>query len=598
MGIAGRLLNPDDVDACRLGELIGSSDANDCTLYTLAFKHEAEAAGQRCDDRCTALYRLLFAVSSLKIRQDSREEPLGPGLVFDGRRSHALEDFDEEDLDGLAAIAGAIADPELKARVCDVMWLARRDHTNARDAVAHYLDSAANLHGQNRAVECALRAHRAVALAATLGRNESLFEETASVVRNLAEEAGESANYYTSSLLSEVLSKHQAADLEWLADRYLSSATLAEDAGDLASAENCLQEASRCFRSLGDTDQTISVTHNIARVLESKADFFLDQEPPNGFAAASAIQSAIAVLAQIRDTEERRHALTERLIALQQRSTLNMVQVSTEVDLSDAVSAWVNEVSGKGFGEAVLALVAANRPTSVEQLRDQLHHHIEVAPLTHIVGAAALDREGRTIARRPPLIGSEPEEAEAAFEAQLFELAQSHQELTVPCIEAARKQILSEHSVRKADVRSLVDQSPLVPPDRRDIISRGLLEGFHGDFVVAAHILAPQIENLIRHILRCQGVNTVQLKDDGTQEVFTLNRMLGMQELEQIFGEDYTFEFRGLLVEDFGSNARNDVCHGLIGDAHGGAWDLRYLWWFALHFIMLPIASLGQIAQE
>jgi hypothetical protein len=53
--------------------------------------------------------------------------------------------------------------------------------------------------------------------------------------------------------------------------------------------------------------------------------------------------------------------------------------------------------------------------------------------------------------------------------------------------------------------------------------------------------------------------------------------------MEVFFGKSIAFNLRGILVEKFGSNLRNEMAHGL---AHAGSFyspESVYLWWLALH---------------
>jgi hypothetical protein len=106
--------------------------------------------------------------------------------------------------------------------------------------------------------------------------------------------------------------------------------------------------------------------------------------------------------------------------------------------------------------------------------------------------------------------------------------------------------------------------------------------GLKGDFLTAVHFLIPQIEASVRYILAHVGVITSGLDDDGIQDEYNLNRMLTASEyripLAKILGEDFVFDLRGLLVERFGANLRNDMAHGLIDHDAFFSESGCYLW--------------------
>jgi hypothetical protein len=56
-----------------------------------------------------------------------------------------------------------------------------------------------------------------------------------------------------------------------------------------------------------------------------------------------------------------------------------------------------------------------------------------------------------------------------------------------------------------------------------------------------------------------------------------------MPELEQIFGPDIAFDLRGILIERFGDNMRNEFAHGLMPESAFYVPTAAYLWWLILH---------------
>ena len=157
--------------------------------------------------------------------------------------------------------------------------------------------------------------------------------------------------------------------------------------------------------------------------------------------------------------------------------------------------------------------------------------------------------------------------------------------------------MLSEHAVRRHDLRHLVTFNHFIPPGHAGIFERGLQAGFYGDWLVAMHLLIPQIEASIRHVLQHEGVVTSTLESDGTQKEWDLNILLWKPEVEQILGLDILFDLRGILTEKFGHNLRNDLAHGLLPEGGYYRETCVYLWWLVLflcyqgHVIAVRAAS-------
>lgn len=149
--------------------------------------------------------------------------------------------------------------------------------------------------------------------------------------------------------------------------------------------------------------------------------------------------------------------------------------------------------------------------------------------------------------------------------------------------------------------------NPLVSPGREYIIAQGLHAGLNYDFVTSTHLLIPQIEESLRYILIRFKIATASFDDNGIQNELNLNQFLKDEKfagpLKKVFGEDFIFDLRGLLVERFSSNLRNDMAHGLIDYRSLFTVSPIYFWWLALRFyVVLHICILkadnNEISEE
>jgi hypothetical protein len=204
-----------------------------------------------------------------------------------------------------------------------------------------------------------------------------------------------------------------------------------------------------------------------------------------------------------------------------------------------------------------------------------------------------LDEQGRVIGRKPG-IGLNEEEIEEATRLEMFRYARYQQQCFAEVIvQHAIEQINLEHQVGLGDILPIVTDNPFVPPNREYLYAKGLYAGLTGDLVVAAHLLVPQIEHSLRHILVLKGISVSGIDQYGIQEEYPLGVILHKYraELEHILGENIVFDLRGLLVERFGSNLRNQVSHGLLDQGAFFSWHILYLWWLTLRLCYLPMYS-------
>jgi hypothetical protein len=107
--------------------------------------------------------------------------------------------------------------------------------------------------------------------------------------------------------------------------------------------------------------------------------------------------------------------------------------------------------------------------------------------------------------------------------------------------------------------------------------------------MLCAHILIPQVEESIRHVLQRNGVVTSTLDSQLVQKERSLNELMLMPEAVQIFGEDNLFELRGVLCEKFGFDLRNRLAHGFLTAQECFGPEVLLAWWLILRLCAFPI---------
>ena len=82
---------------------------------------------------------------------------------------------------------------------------------------------------------------------------------------------------------------------------------------------------------------------------------------------------------------------------------------------------------------------------------------------------------------------------------------------------------------------------------------------------------------------------TSKLESDNTQDERDLGWILTHSGMEKVFGADMAFDLRGVLIERFGHNLRNEVAHGLLPEHAFYSDAAIYAWWLALRLCILPL---------
>ena len=209
-------------------------------------------------------------------------------------------------------------------------------------------------------------------------------------------------------------------------------------------------------------------------------------------------------------------------------------------------------------------------------------------PLLSIFKRVHLSEDGRVAAKTPKGMSSTesvPKVNEADVHWWMLQEYINHLALNVHgCILPALKAIRSEHGISQADFVSLAQNSPVVPTGREQLVGKALYHGFEEDFGTSLHLLAPQLEHIVRIHLQNAGAVTTLLKD-GIETENSINTLVKLPEMERVFGEDLTFEVCALFCDPRGLNLRNRVAHGLVDDHFCQSQSSIYAWWFLLRLI-------------
>lgn len=561
----------------------------------VAAAKECEATGDEVGRR---VYGLLHVVASFHPNYDAKGNPYGPMWSnFDGQRSLMAEDLTDEDLQALSGVLEEIADPEYRARVGDVLWESKRDYKAAQIAVRAFLESAELHKTDDLWPPYTERLERAAQLSAKLGFGKPLHQE---VIAAVEAAINEFENNLKSGLLCHRLMltalAHDVADTA----RY---AALAERwARDLASAgesdfsHKYWELATLWFRKAKNEPEVQRCQLAAAEGLVAATEKSLDENKLGFGNAAHWMGQAVEELRQAKADPARIKEVHRRFLELQQKSLDEMSPIDLNVDEipgfreaeQQTQETAAAHVRGRGFEEAVARLVHIGKPTNVAALRKQMEEQSEQFIWDKIVGSNALDHSGKVADKLAPTGLGSPETEETAIRKKMVQNAREIQwQIAVTWrIEPARVAILGEHGIRRRDLFFLVAGNPFIPSGHEGIYVRGLQAGFFGDWLAAMHLIIPQVEGSLRHVFQQHGAVTSTLVE-GIQQERDLNQLLWMPEMEQIFGQDIAFDLRGILIERFGHNMRNESAHGLMPEGAFYQPASVYLWWLVLRLCWL-----------
>lgn len=99
--------------------------------------------------------------------------------------------------------------------------------------------------------------------------------------------------------------------------------------------------------------------------------------------------------------------------------------------------------------------------------------------------------------------------------------------------------------------------------EEKTFLFKGIKAYLDDDFLVALHILIPQIEASIRNLAEKIGAPILKPSRSGGFHYKNLDDLLTDENIIDVLGEDMCLYLRTLLTDPRGWNLRNNICHGI-----------------------------------
>jgi len=586
----------DDVARVQWPQIIADAKNCDCFEYCNAFCRSAAEAEAEGDDRARNVYAFFARVTSLNFKLDEPSAPLGP--------EDRLLGFTDAELALLSDLVTDIAEPEMLARVADILWLrnygesGKRDYRNAQRAIDAYLASARRLESPDQWTHCVDRTERALQVASPLGKGEKHqhYNNVIAYVEEVLDRYNGDDPLYLSARLMELLQVERRGDPAKYAAIADKAARRAEAERDWWRAREYWERKARWGELAGNDAARKDAMIASAETYIGNAKDRLAGDNPDYLAAVTFYTDAITAFRRIGGMQERCEQLHGELLVLQEQSVSTMGHFSASVEIPNAeelVEQARSHVRDKPLVDALTSLARVGTSPSVQSMQRSIEEVRKASPLFAIFPRVLVNDRGRA-QKRVRDSSPDPDDARIALETDMFEYAVNTRRLIIlTAVWPALDQVNRDHHIRMRDLAPLVVNNPFVPAGREGIFARGLYAGLTGDFLVASHLLIPQLEHAVRVLLESRGAIVSGIEDDGSQPERGLNATLVRPEALEFFGEDLVFDLRGLLIEKAGSNLRHDTAHGLLDGATFQSTEAIYVWWITLHICVLAAVALA-----
>jgi len=337
----------------------------------------------------------------------------------------------------------------------------------------------------------------------------------------------------------------------------------------------------------------------IANTYIKQAETLIKGSSPSYLGAMSWFAKAVQTLRQAKADKTLIDETHQKLLDCQRQSVKEFTPFRISYDdipgmresLEQAVEASVGHVKGLGLHEALTRFISVAKNSNPDEIKERIKDTNKTSILSLFVTGITVRKDGQVSDLKPSMISDDPKQRESALTKEMYSQAvQVDWRLAVGfAILPALEVLQSEHAFRIADLEYIVQNNPFVPPGREGLYLRGLHAGFHGDYTLAIHLLIPQLENSLRHYFTALGIITSKLESDQTQDEHDLGWLLCHPKMTEMFTSGMSFDLRGLLVERFGFNLRNEVAHGFLDDEQFNSIGPIFIWWLILRLCYIPV---------
>ncbi|MCD2180274.1 DUF4209 domain-containing protein [Rhizobium sp. C1] len=581
--------------------VIAGAATADCREYRDLYWDASKTAEDDGRKEDAIVYAALSALCGFSFRPNDVNDPYGPLVQMDGRRSAIPEDFRRE-ADVVAALAEAVTDSTLKARLCDVAWLINRRRADLGvAAISAYCQTVREIGTEAKkfgiekpnahySVKARDLLKRALSLASMrsvgLGRPEEA--DARSLVGELFRGALGELDVHALTRLAKLALEYDVVPPLEIAST-TEAWSQANDVGDDRSRLDFLRFLASAYHKGGSLTDHYRCRIQAVDLLVSMAR---QTQEASAMLAAELLSDAIGELHGVPNSKERRREIRHLLVDVQTNIADEMQGFSQEIDLKDIIADSEAEFEGLSLRDMLFKFACMAKSPSPELLRKQAIRSNADSPLSSIFSSSFHDRDGKVSYRSPgvDLTASPSDEALRASIAQSERLRR--QIYAAGCIQTGRRIVNELHSLTDETFVALFKHSPFVPKDLIFTYSRGFRRFFQGDSISGIYILTPLLEASIRHVLKGRGID-VSTFDNATktQQDLTISAMFDQlkPELVAVFGDAVVFDIQNVFLSQPGPTIRHEVAHGLMDD-HGpfGA-DAAYGCWLIFRLCMFPL---------
>lgn len=557
--------------------------------YWKELSKQAKTANEEGNKKKSKVLWLLSDICSFMVHAEYLHEVYSSYMIMQEVRSTAPEDLTIEDIAFLSEIIEECTDFRLKARIGDVLWLysQKKNIKHLEIALENFIKFPLNvdsLFTQDskdsfmRAIKLSL---------STKKPTQELEKILLNAFHNGKYEDGLYCIHINKLLVA--LKLDISVNLDVL-QKLESFAKKFDKEKQYYIARDYYHSIKGWYEKLNNIDEIHKTIVNIAENFVLEATNRKDSQMTAAMFFENAIQEYRGIARKYRaeySVDERLSEIYTMMGSSNKLATDEMSLITTDpIDISPLIISAIERIEQKEFEEAFVIFTSISSTSNFEALRKSSEKSLG-SSLSRLFGTTYYSGDGRVIAKTGGGLSTSGDDYELQLEAQMQHEFSIDIDLSVKgSIYPAFEQLVSEHTVTKEYIMSVCLNSSIVPRNRASIWAEGLYYGFEKNFLISTHLLIPQIEHLIRLLLKQAGTQTTVLEASGIEMEKGLSTIIEEPKLEELINKNLIMELKYLLTKSIGYNLRNDVAHGLSTSQTFQSVASVYVWWRILRLVV------------
>ncbi|SFP06779.1 DUF7380 domain-containing protein [Qipengyuania nanhaisediminis] len=544
----------------------GSLEIYDYGLATL-IDNRLSAVEDRIGEESRAIVAMVVALLRMRLTPANEGGPYAPIWQADDQRSLLPNDLDEKQQQQAIEVARSIQHNTVKARLLDTAfvgghWEVGRETVQAynneirRIASGDFVRKFDDIDAPAMDVMSLLI--RMTEIDRRITKGNRISDRSQTTIKTVCDLAFSKRDFFRYSealeigVLNRVLTRLDAANMA----RDLAKAGTSEDYP--MAVKSCFEAAAGWF---GEENREL---RNDALLEAAKCSLAMAEQNPQPLAAAGWIKTAITEIRQVGGNEQWIASLKAQLRELQGRATEEVGTFSIKLTglrgMRSKSRKYFSEVTlSEGLRQVAMHLW----PSEVSKTKSTIDEISKNTIFDKIVSTSYMDEKGRTTSH-----GLDPNEHFGSDdyykERAGRDLGVERRFQVVGLLEPAREELYRRYAITEHHMYPLIINSGFVPSDRAPIFAAGLAHLWQGNFLISSHLLVPQIENSLRHLLDIAGVDHATISSDGSEGDKSLSSLLKNfeSELNSILTEEIVWELDLLFSFRPGSAFRHELSHG------------------------------------